>query len=63
MRHARTSKRVFAIWRWPRLSIAGWLSRLLTHPVKGLENYEMLFQALLNGNGAIKVYCEVADAS
>jgi threonine dehydrogenase-like Zn-dependent dehydrogenase len=42
---------------------AGWLSRLLTHPVKGLENYEMLFQALLNGNGAIKVFCEVADAS
>jgi glucose 1-dehydrogenase len=41
----------------------GWLSRLLTHPVKGLENYEMLFQALLNGNGAIKVFCEVADAS
>jgi threonine dehydrogenase-like Zn-dependent dehydrogenase len=42
---------------------AGWLSRLLTHPVKGLENFEMLFQALLNGNGAIKVFCEVADAS
>ena len=42
---------------------AGWLSLLLTHPVKGLENYEVLFQALLNGNGAIKVFCEVADAS
>jgi glucose 1-dehydrogenase len=42
---------------------SGWLSRLLTHPVKGLENYEMLFQALLNGNGAIKVYCEVADVA
>jgi len=41
----------------------GWLSRLLTHPIKGLENYEMLFQALLNGNGAIKVYCEVADVA
>jgi threonine dehydrogenase-like Zn-dependent dehydrogenase len=40
----------------------GWLSRLLTHPVKGLENYGQLFQHLLNGNGAIKVYCEVADA-
>jgi threonine dehydrogenase-like Zn-dependent dehydrogenase len=39
----------------------GWLSRLLTHPVKGLENYGQLFQALLNGNGAIKVFCEVAD--
>jgi threonine dehydrogenase-like Zn-dependent dehydrogenase len=42
---------------------SGWLSRLLTHPIKGLENYEMLFQALLNGNGAIKVYCEVADVA
>ena len=42
---------------------SGWLSRLLTHPVKGLENYEKLFQALLNGNGAIKVYCEVADVA
>jgi threonine dehydrogenase-like Zn-dependent dehydrogenase len=40
----------------------GWLSRLLTHPVKGLENYQQLFQLLLNGNGAIKVYCEVAEA-
>src|SRR5712671_3327652 len=41
----------------------GWLPRLLTHPVKGLENYEQLFHLLLNGNGAIKVFCEVADAS
>ena len=39
----------------------GWLPRLLTHQVKGLENYEQLFHLLLNGNGAIKVYCEVAD--
>ena len=40
----------------------GWLPRLLTHRVNGLENYEQLFHLLLNGNGAIKVYCEVADA-
>jgi len=40
----------------------GWLPQLLTHPVKGLENYEQLFHLLLNGKGAIKVYCEVADA-
>src|SRR5262249_18619417 len=40
----------------------GWLPQLLTHPVKGLENYGQLFHLLLNGNGAIKVYCEVADA-
>lgn len=39
----------------------GWLSRLLTHPVKGLENYKALFELLNNGNGAIKVFCEVAE--
>lgn len=39
----------------------GWLKRLLTHPVRGLENYAELFDKLENGKGAIKVYCEVAD--
>ena len=39
----------------------GWLQRLLTHPVKGLENYQELFAKLTNPNGAIKVYCEVAE--
>jgi len=39
----------------------GWLGRLLTHPVKGLENYRELFEKLLNPNGAIKVFCEVAE--
>ena len=39
----------------------GWLSRLLTHPVKGLENYRELFDKLTNARGAIKVFCEVAD--
>src|SRR5882724_4276991 len=39
----------------------GWLARLLTHPVKGLENYRELFDKLSNGNGAIKVFCEVAE--
>jgi threonine dehydrogenase-like Zn-dependent dehydrogenase len=38
----------------------GWLSKLLTDPVKGLENYGELFQKLTSPNGAIKVYCEVA---
>jgi threonine dehydrogenase-like Zn-dependent dehydrogenase len=38
----------------------GWLQRLLTHPVKGLENYQELFAKLTNGNGAIKVFCEVS---
>ncbi len=38
----------------------GWLTRLLTHPIKGLENYQELFAKLTNGIGAIKVFCEVA---
>lgn len=39
----------------------GWLSRLLTHPVRGLENYQELFATFTNPNGAIKVFCEVAS--
>jgi len=38
----------------------GWLGRLLTHPVLGLENFAQLFDTLSNAKGAIKVYCEVA---
>ena len=38
----------------------GWLSRLLTHPVKGLENYRELIDTLTTAKGAIKVFCEVA---
>ncbi|MBI4013283.1 MAG: glucose 1-dehydrogenase [Candidatus Rokubacteria bacterium] len=39
----------------------GWLARLLTHPVKGLESYGELFGKLASARGAIKVYCEVAE--
>jgi threonine dehydrogenase-like Zn-dependent dehydrogenase len=39
----------------------GWLARLLTHPVRGLENWQQLLDALTNAKGAIKVYCEVAE--
>ncbi len=39
----------------------GWLNKLLTHPVKGLENYGELFDKLTTARGAIKVFCEVAD--
>jgi threonine dehydrogenase-like Zn-dependent dehydrogenase len=39
----------------------GWLARLLTHPVKGLENWRELLDTLTKGQGVIKVYCEVAD--
>jgi threonine dehydrogenase-like Zn-dependent dehydrogenase len=43
------------------LQYPGWLARLLTHPVKGLENYGELFEKLTGARGAIKVFCEVAD--
>jgi threonine dehydrogenase-like Zn-dependent dehydrogenase len=38
----------------------GWLGRLLTHPVRGLDNYRELMDTLTTAKGAIKVYCEVA---
>jgi threonine dehydrogenase-like Zn-dependent dehydrogenase len=37
----------------------GWLQRLLTHPVRGLDNFHQLFEYLDRPNGAIKVFCEV----
>src|SRR5216117_2155371 len=37
----------------------GWLQQLLTHPVKGLASFELLFQTLTTAKGAIKVYCEL----
>jgi glucose 1-dehydrogenase len=40
----------------------GWLARLLTHPVRGLENYAELLDTLTTAKGAIKVFCEVAAA-
>ena len=39
---------------------AGWLSRLLTHPVKGLEGFRELMDTLTTARAAIKVFCEVA---
>ena len=39
----------------------GWLAKMLTHKVEGLENYEKVFDILNNASdyGAIKVYFEV----
>ncbi|NNF00376.1 MAG: glucose 1-dehydrogenase [Pyrinomonadaceae bacterium] len=39
----------------------GWLSRMMTHKVEGLENFEKVFDILENGGeyGAIKTYFEV----
>jgi hypothetical protein len=37
----------------------GWLERLLTHPVEGLDDYEEMIRLLSEEKGAIKVYVEV----
>ena len=37
----------------------GWLSRLLTHPVAGLERYEEMMHLLTTEKQAVKVYVEV----
>ena len=41
----------------------GWTARLLTHPVRGLENYRQLMDTLMNARGAIKVFLEIASPS
>src|ERR671933_53754 len=38
----------------------GWLNKLLTTPVRGLENYEQMIRELTENRDAIKVYVEVA---
>jgi glucose 1-dehydrogenase len=38
----------------------GWLSKLLTTPIHGLENYEEMIRRLIDDRDAIKVYVEVA---
>jgi glucose 1-dehydrogenase len=37
----------------------GWLGRLLTHPVQGLDSYEEMIRLLTEEKSAIKVYVEV----
>ena len=39
----------------------GFLGAFLTHPVRGLENYRELFDALERGKGAIKCFCVVSE--
>jgi hypothetical protein len=38
----------------------GWLGRLLTHRVRGLDNYEEMMRLLTEEKDAIKVFVEVA---
>jgi threonine dehydrogenase-like Zn-dependent dehydrogenase len=39
----------------------GWLAKLLTTPVRGLENYREMIRRLTEDRDAIKVYVEVAS--
>jgi threonine dehydrogenase-like Zn-dependent dehydrogenase len=41
----------------------GWLEKLLTHPVEGLENYEQMLRELTEATDAIKVFVQVAQRS
>ncbi len=41
------------------LQYPGWLSKLLTHPVDGLANYEKMIKLLTEEKGAIKVFVNV----
>lgn len=43
-----------------KLEYGDWLDRLLTHPVKGLQNFGELFEKLNTGKDVIKVFCEVS---
>jgi hypothetical protein len=38
----------------------GWVARLLTHPVQGLERHQQLIETLSTAQGAIKVFMEIA---
>ena len=38
----------------------GWATRLLTHPVQGLERHQQLIETLSTAKGAIKVFMEIA---
>jgi threonine dehydrogenase-like Zn-dependent dehydrogenase len=38
----------------------GWLNKLLTHPVKGFENYQQMMDLLTTAKDAIKVYVDVS---
>lgn len=41
------------------LEFPGWLPKLLTHPIEGLEHYQGMMQTLATERRAIKVYVNV----
>ena len=42
------------------LEFPGWLSKLLTHPVDGLDNFEEMMRLLTTEKNAIKVFVNVS---
>ena len=64
--HRRHFEAAIADFARAEITWPGWLERLLTHPVRGLENYRDLFGHLFVAGDAIKVYMivhqEVHDA-
>jgi threonine dehydrogenase-like Zn-dependent dehydrogenase len=42
------------------MEFPGWLSKLLTHPVEGLERYEEMMRLLTTAKDAIKVFVNVS---
>jgi hypothetical protein len=61
MAYASRGKSIVLTSAQAEAEYAGWLAKLLTDPVKGLENYTELFKKLTSPNGAIKVFCQVAE--
>ncbi|MBI4278031.1 MAG: glucose 1-dehydrogenase [Armatimonadetes bacterium] len=39
----------------------GWAARLLTHPIRGLDNFRQMIEILTSARGAIKVFVEISD--
>ena len=54
---------IHCVTKWSKLGtkwegVSVWLARLLTHPVKGLDNYEEMIRLLTEEKSAIKVFIE-----
>ena len=43
---------------------AGWLSKMLTHPIEGIENFRQMFDYLNNGaQGMVKTFCQISQGA
>ena len=42
------------------MAYEGWLSKLLTHPIDGLDNFIQMMDTLVNDRSALKVYVNIA---